>query len=80
MTTFLLFCIVLVLLLYMPLVALGIVTKGDGSMGKKVFIIALVVMYIVSPIDLCPDFIPGLGFGDDIVAGIIGLRQFVSKA
>jgi uncharacterized membrane protein YkvA (DUF1232 family) len=40
------------------------------------------VLYLVSPIDLIPDFIPGLGFIDDVfVAAILvdGMLNFVNR-
>ena len=42
----------------------------------ELFIIALIItilgiLYIISPIDLIPDFIPGLGWIDDIIVAII---------
>jgi uncharacterized membrane protein YkvA (DUF1232 family) len=40
------------------------------------------VLYLVSPIDLIPDFIPGLGFVDDVfVAAILvdGMLNFVNR-
>ncbi len=39
----------------------------------------LVVVYVVSPIDLVPDLIPGLGQVDDIAAIWLGLRYFLSS-
>jgi hypothetical protein len=39
----------------------------------KIAVIAVCVAYIVFPLDVIPDFIPFLGYGDDFVAGIIGL-------
>ena len=47
---------------------------GKGGLNKWV-VIALCVFYIVWPIDIVPDFIPVLGWGDDVVAAVIGLRQ-----
>jgi uncharacterized membrane protein YkvA (DUF1232 family) len=47
--------------------------KKSGGAGKWV-VIALCVIYIISPIDAIPDVIPALGWGDDVVAGLIGLR------
>jgi uncharacterized membrane protein YkvA (DUF1232 family) len=41
----------------------------------KWLVIVLCAIYIVSPIDFIPDVIPVLGWGDDVVAGIVGLRQ-----
>ena len=45
---------------------------------SKFWVVTLCVIYIVSAIDLIPD-IPVVGWGDDVVAGIIALRQFVSS-
>ena len=44
--------------------------------------LAAAVLYLVSPIDLIPDFIPGLGFIDDVfVAAILvdGMLNFVNR-
>jgi uncharacterized membrane protein YkvA (DUF1232 family) len=35
-------------------------------------IAAAVVAYVASPIDLIPDFIPGLGHVDDLLVALIG--------
>ena len=37
----------------------------------KWIIIAVLALYIISPIDFIPDFIPVVGWIDDIVAGIV---------
>ena len=50
--------------------------KKGGGMGKLI-IVALCIGYILFPIDLIPDFIPVLGWGDDLVAAIIGLRALI---
>ena len=45
--------------------------------------LAAAVLYLVSPIDLIPDFIPGLGYIDDVfVAAILvdGMLNFVNRA
>ena len=44
---------------------------------KRFFIIALIcvaaaLLYWVSPIDLMPDFITGIGWVDDLIFGLIG--------
>lgn len=47
---------------------------------KKLLIIAGCVLYIMSPIDLIPDFIPALGQLDDIGAAILAFKTvFASK-
>ena len=58
-----------------PVFAPEAVKKG-GGLGKFV-VVALCIGYILFPIDLIPDFIPVLGWGDDVVAAIIGLRALI---
>ena len=50
--------------------------KKGGGIGKLV-VIVLAAAYIICPIDLIPDVIPVLGWGDDVVAGLIGLRALI---
>jgi uncharacterized membrane protein YkvA (DUF1232 family) len=45
----------------------------------RFLIVVLAVAYILSPIDLIPD-IPVVGWGDDLVAGLIGLKALMSPA
>ena len=44
-----------------------------GGMNKWL-VIGLCALYIICPIDFIPDFIPVLGWGDDLVAAIIAVR------
>ena len=37
------------------------------------------VIYVISPIDLIPDFIPFLGIADDLVLVPLGVRFLLSK-
>jgi uncharacterized membrane protein YkvA (DUF1232 family) len=53
------------------------VEKKGGA--AKWIVIALCAIYIISPLDFIPDIIPGLGWGDDIVAGLIGLTTLLRK-
>jgi hypothetical protein len=48
-----------------------------SSMLGKIIVIAVCVGYILCPLDIIPDFIPIIGFSDDIVAGLIGLRALL---
>ena len=50
--------------------------KSGGGAGKWI-VIALCIGYIVFPLDIIPDFIPVLGWGDDLAAGLIGLRALM---
>lgn len=45
--------------------------------GPKLIVLALVA-YFVLPVDLLPDFIPGLGHFDDLLLTFLGLKGFVS--
>ena len=50
--------------------------RKGGILGKLV-VMGLCIGYIVFPIDFIPDVIPILGWGDDLVAGIIGLKAML---
>jgi len=45
-----------------------------GGMNKWLAA-SLCFLYIVWPIDIVPDFLPVVGWGDDVLAAVIGLRQ-----
>ena len=42
---------------------------------KKLVIVLVCIIYVVSPIDLVPDLIPGVGMIDDLAAIGLTLRQ-----
>jgi uncharacterized membrane protein YkvA (DUF1232 family) len=44
----------------------------DVAKDKKAFIVAI-ILYLILPIDFIPDFIPGIGFLDDLVLIALGL-------
>lgn len=46
---------------------------GEVKMKKNwnIIIALLAVLYIISPIDFIPDFIPVIGWIDDVLAGMI---------
>lgn len=41
--------------------------------GKKKLIVAGIILYIISPIDFVPDFIPVVGYADDVILPILFL-------
>ena len=40
---------------------------------------ALIVLYVLSPIDLVPDFVPVLGYTDDAIVVVLALRSVVRR-
>lgn len=40
----------------------------------------LLIAYLISPIDLVPDFIPVLGYADDVIIVAIALRSITRRA
>jgi Protein of unknown function (DUF1232) len=54
-----------------------VIKPQGGRDMKKFVVIALCVIYVICPIDFIPDFIPVLGWGDDLAAGLIGLRTLI---
>jgi uncharacterized membrane protein YkvA (DUF1232 family) len=42
--------------------------------------LALLLLYLASPIDLIPDFIPVLGYADDAILVVVALRSIVRAA
>jgi len=47
-------------------------------MGRTL-IIVLCIAYILNPLDVIPDIVPIAGFGDDLIAALIGLRTLANK-
>ena len=39
--------------------------------GKKKLMVAGIILYIISPIDFVPDFIPVVGYADDVILPIL---------
>lgn len=53
----------------------------DGSLPRRVRVyLVLLLVYLASPIDLVPDFIPVLGYADDAVVVALALRAVVRSA
>jgi uncharacterized membrane protein YkvA (DUF1232 family) len=53
----------------------------DGRVPLSTKIIPLIVgLYILSPIDILPDFIPGLGQVDDVALFLLGVQAFIAMS
>lgn len=48
-----------------------------SNKGKAVIVIVLTLVYVVSPIDFIPDFLPVVGQLDDLLALLFGGGQVV---
>jgi uncharacterized membrane protein YkvA (DUF1232 family) len=54
---------------------------ADGSLPRGVRVrLILLLVYLASPIDLVPDFIPVLGYADDAVLVVLVLRSVTRRA
>jgi len=51
----------------------GLITDGSVPLDVRAVLVGL-LLWLVSPIDLIPDFIPVLGAVDDVVVSIVALR------
>jgi uncharacterized membrane protein YkvA (DUF1232 family) len=46
---------------------------------KSKLILGATIMYLVSPIDVVPDFVPGLGQLDDVVVALLALHSILNR-
>lgn len=54
---------------------------GDSTLPRGVRIrLSLLLVYLASPIDLVPDFIPVIGYADDAIIVAIALRSVARRA
>src|SRR5436190_20798984 len=54
---------------------------SDPALPRRVrTVLALLLGYLLSPIDLIPDFIPVLGYADDAIIAAIALRSITRHA
>jgi len=57
----------------------GLITDPRVSAVDKV-LLGVAVAYVVTPIDLIPDFIPFLGQVDDVFILVLALRRLIANA
>ncbi len=55
------------------------VNIGKNKKGLSWVFLILAVIYILSPIDIIPDLIPVLGWGDDFIVGALALINFLNQ-
>lgn len=54
---------------------------ADRSLPRGVRLrLSLLIIYLISPVDLIPDFIPVLGYADDVIIVAIALRSVIRHA
>jgi uncharacterized membrane protein YkvA (DUF1232 family) len=54
---------------------------SDRDMPRRIrIVLLLLVAFVVSPIDVIPDFIPVIGFADDVIIIAVVLRWLVRSA
>ena len=46
---------------------------------KSKLILGATIVYLVSPIDVVPDFVPGLGQLDDVVVALLALHSILNR-
>jgi uncharacterized membrane protein YkvA (DUF1232 family) len=46
---------------------------------KSKLILGATIVYLVSPIDVIPDFVPGLGQLDDVVIALLALHSILNR-
>lgn len=51
----------------------GLITDRSAPLGVRIVLIGLLV-WIISPVDLIPEFIPGLGPLDDVIVAVVAMR------
>lgn len=57
-----------------PALLLYYVMKAESTSAKDKTIIAGALAYFVSPVDIIPDVLPGIGFADDLVILLFVLK------
>jgi len=58
---------------------LWLALRHPGSPGWLKLGVALIALYLLSPIDLLPDFLPGIGIVDDLVLVPLAIRWLLRR-
>lgn len=54
---------------------------ADKTLGAGVRVrLALLLAYLLSPVDLVPDFVPVIGYADDVIIVALVLRAVIARA
>jgi len=54
---------------------------ADRSIPRRTrWLVGLLLIYLASPLDLVPDFVPAIGFADDAILTAFVLRHVIRKA
>jgi uncharacterized membrane protein YkvA (DUF1232 family) len=54
---------------------------GDRTIPRRTrWLLGLLLVYLASPFDLIPDFVPAIGFADDAIVTALVLRHVIRRA
>jgi uncharacterized membrane protein YkvA (DUF1232 family) len=54
---------------------------ADRAISRRTrWLVWVLLAYLVFPIDLIPDFVPGLGYADDAIVTLLVLRHVIRRA
>jgi uncharacterized membrane protein YkvA (DUF1232 family) len=54
---------------------------ADGTIPRRTrWLVGLLLVYLASPVDLVPDFLPAIGFADDAIIAAFVLRHVIRRA
>lgn len=59
--------------------SLWVALRHPGAPGWLKLGAAMIVLYVLSPVDFIPDFIPGLGLLDDVVLVPLAIRWLLNR-
>jgi uncharacterized membrane protein YkvA (DUF1232 family) len=54
---------------------------ADRTMPRRTrWLVGLLLLYLASPVDLVPDFVPAIGYADDAIITALVLRHVIRRA